>query len=106
MTEGFDVALEMSGVESAFRQMLATMRHGGKIAMLGIPNKPIAIDWNLVIFKGLVIKGIYGREMYETWYKMISMLQAGLDINPIITHKYKIDDFQKGFDIMRSGKSG
>ncbi len=106
MTEGFDVALEMSGVESAFKQMLETMRHGGKIAMLGIPGKPFAIDWNLVIFKGLVIKGIYGREMYETWYKMISMLQAGLDISPIITHKYNIDDFQKGFDTMRSGKSG
>jgi len=106
MTEGFDVALEMSGAESAFAQMLDTMRHGGKIAMLGIPGKPIAIDWNMVIFKGLVIKGIYGREMYETWYKMISMLQAGLDISPIITHKYDIDDFQKGFDTMRSGKSG
>lgn len=106
MTEGFDVALEMSGVESAFKQMLATMRHGGKIAMLGIPNKPIAIDWNIVIFKGLVIKGIYGREMYETWYKMISMLQAGLDISPIISHKFAIDDFQKAFEIMRSGKSG
>jgi len=98
MTQGFDVALEMSGAESAFAQMLDTMRHGGKIAMLGIPGKPIAIDWNMVIFKGLVIKGIYGREMYETWYKMISMLQAGLDISPIITHKYDIDDFQKGFD--------
>jgi len=106
MTEGFDVALEMSGVPSAFQQMLASMRHGGKIAMLGIASKAFAIDWNLVIFKGLIIKGIYGREMYETWYKMISMLQAGLDISPIITHKYKIDDFQKGFDIMRSGKSG
>ncbi len=106
MTEGFDVALEMSGVESAFQQILATMRHGGKIAMLGIPSRPFAIDWNQVIFKGIVIKGIYGREMYETWYKMISMLQAGLDISPIISHKFKIDDFQKGFDIMRSGKSG
>ncbi|MCO7224537.1 L-threonine 3-dehydrogenase [Pleionea sp. CnH1-48] len=106
MTEGFDVGLEMSGVPSAFRDMLESMNHGGKIAMLGIPPSETGIDWNQVIFKGLVIKGIYGREMYETWYKMVSMLQSGLDISPIITHQYAIDDFQKGFDIMGSGQSG
>ncbi|WP_144392931.1 L-threonine 3-dehydrogenase [Pleionea sediminis] len=106
MTEGFDVGLEMSGVPSAFQQMLDTMNHGGKIAMLGIPPGEMGIDWNQVIFKGLVIKGIYGREMYETWYKMVSMLQSGLDISPIITHQFNIDDFEKGFEIMGSGQSG
>ena len=106
MTEGFDVGLEMSGVPSAFSDMLAKMNHGGKIAMLGIPPKSVAIDWNQVIFKGLTIKGIYGREMFETWYKMVSLLQSGLDLSPIITHKMPIDDFQAGFDIMGSGKSG
>lgn len=106
MTEGFDVGLEMSGVPSAFDQMLKTMNHGGKIAMLGIPPGETAIDWNQVIFKGLIIKGIYGREMYETWYKMASMVQAGLNIEPIITHHMHIDKFQEGFDIMRSGNSG
>ena len=104
--EGFDVGLEMSGVPSAFQQMLDTMNHGGKIAMLGIPPGEMGIDWNQVIFKGLVIKGIYGREMYETWYKMVSMLQSGLDISPVITHRYSVDDFQKGFDAMGSGQSG
>lgn len=106
MQEGFDVGLEMSGVPSAFQQMLDTMNHGGKIAMLGIPPGEMGIDWNQVIFKGLVIKGIYGREMYETWYKMVSMLQSGLDISPVITHRYSVDDFQKGFDVMGSGQSG
>jgi threonine 3-dehydrogenase len=106
MEEGFDVGLEMSGVPSAFQQMLDTMNHGGKIAMLGIPPGEMGIDWNQVIFKGLVIKGIYGREMYETWYKMVSMLQSGLDISPVITHRYSVDDFQKGFDAMGSGQSG
>jgi threonine 3-dehydrogenase len=106
MTEGFDVGLEMSGVRSAFQQMLSTMNHGGKIAMLGIPPGETAIDWNQVIFKGLIIKGVYGREMYETWYKMVSMLQSGLDISPIITHRFGVDDFQKGFDAMGSGQSG
>ncbi|WP_196140110.1 L-threonine 3-dehydrogenase [Aliikangiella sp. G2MR2-5] len=106
MTEGFDVGLEMSGVPSAVQSMLKTMNNGGKIAMLGIPPSDMAVDWNQVIFKGLVIKGIYGREMFETWYKMVSLLQSGLDISPIITHKFKVDDFQQGFDIMRSGKSG
>lgn len=106
MIEGFDVGLEMSGNESAFRGMLKAMNHGGKIAMLGIPGDAMAIDWNQVIFKGLVIKGIYGREMYETWYKMSAMLQSGLDLSPIITHRFAIDDFQQGFDAMGSGRSG
>jgi threonine 3-dehydrogenase len=106
MTEGFDVGLEMSGVPVALRDMLAKMNHGGKIAMLGIPPQDVAIDWNQVIFKGLVIKGIYGREMFETWYKMASLLQSGLDLTPIITHTYSVDDFQKGFDTMGSGQSG
>ncbi len=106
MTEGFDVGLEMSGVPQAFQQMLKTMNHGGKIAMLGIPPGEMGVDWNQVIFKGLIIKGIYGREMYETWYKMVSMLQSGLDISPIITHRYSVDDFQKGFETMGSGQSG
>lgn len=107
MCEGFDVGLEMSGVESAFQQMIETTRAGGKIAMLGIPpGGKMAIDWNKVIFKGLTIKGIYGREMYETWYKMVSMLQSGLDITPVITHQYNADDFQKGFDAMLQGDCG
>jgi threonine 3-dehydrogenase len=106
MTEGFDVGLEMSGVPVAFRDMLNKMNHGGKIAMLGIPPQDVAVDWNQVIFKGLVIKGIYGREMFETWYKMASLLQSGLDLSPIITHTFSIDDFQKGFDTMGSGQSG
>ncbi|WKE65819.1 L-threonine 3-dehydrogenase [Gallaecimonas kandeliae] len=106
MTEGFDVGLEVSGVPQAFRQMLDTMNHGGKIAMLGIPPSDMAIDWNQVIFKGLVIKGIYGREMFETWYKMASLVQSGLDLSPIITHHFKVEDFQKGFDAMGSGQSG
>lgn len=106
MTEGFDVGLEMSGAPGGFNDMLRTVRHGGKIALLGIPPGDMAIDWNQVIFKGLIIKGIYGREMYETWYKMVTMLQGGLDLSPIITHHYKIDDFQKGFDAMLSGESG
>ncbi|MBV1908546.1 MAG: L-threonine 3-dehydrogenase [Kangiellaceae bacterium] len=106
MTEGFDVALEMSGVPSAVQSMLSAMNNGGKIAMLGIPPSDMAVDWNQVIFKGLHIKGIYGREMFETWYKMVSLLQSGLDISPIITHQFEIDDFQQGFDIMGSGQSG
>jgi threonine 3-dehydrogenase len=106
MTEGFDVGLEMSGNGQAFRSMLETMNHGGRVALLGIPPKDVTIDWNHVIFKGLVIKGIYGREMFETWYKMVSMLQSGLDVSPLLTHRYAIDDFQEGFDVMRSGKSG
>jgi threonine 3-dehydrogenase len=106
MKEGFDVGLEMSGNPSAFRDMLANLCHGAKIAMLGIPEKEMAIDWNLVVFNMLTIKGIYGREMYETWYKMTVMLQSGLDIQPIITHRFHYTEFQKGFDVMMSGQSG
>ena len=106
MTEGFDVGLEMSGATPAFRTMLDTMNHGGRIAMLGIPPSDMSIDWTKVIFKGLFIKGIYGREMFETWYKMAALIQSGLDLSPIITHRFSIDDFQKGFDAMRSGQSG
>jgi threonine 3-dehydrogenase len=106
MTEGFDVGLEMSGNPTAFRDMLRTMHHGGKVALLGIPPGDTSIDWNQVIFKGLVIKGVYGREMFETWYKMASMLQSGLDISPVITHHYAIQDFEQGFEVMNSGKSG
>ncbi len=106
MREGFDVGLEMSGNATAFRDMLANMAHGGKIAMLGIPDKEMAIDWNTVIFNMLTIKGIYGREMYETWYKMTVMLQSGLDITPVITHRYPYTEFQKGFDAMLSGDCG
>jgi threonine 3-dehydrogenase len=106
MKEGFDVGLEMSGNPAAFRDMLANMCHGGKIAMLGIPEKEMAIDWHTVIFNMLTVKGIYGREMYETWYKMTVMLQSGLDITPVITHRYSFKDFQKGFDAMLSGNCG
>jgi threonine 3-dehydrogenase len=106
MREGFDVGLEMSGNATAFRDMLGNMAHGGKIAMLGIPDKEMAIDWNTVIFNMLTIKGIYGREMYETWYKMTVMLQSGLDITPVITHRYPYTEFQKGFDAMLSGDCG
>jgi len=106
MVEGFDVGLEMSGVPSAFRQMLETMNHGGKIALLGIPPSDCAIDWNQVIFKGLIIKGVYGREMFETWYKMIAMVQGGLDLTPIITHRFPVGDYLKGFETMASGQSG
>jgi threonine 3-dehydrogenase len=106
MHEGFDVGLEMSGNPSAFHDMLANMSHGAKIAMLGIPEKEMAIDWNTVIFSMLTIKGIYGREMYETWYKMTVMLQSGLNIDPIITHRFHYTEFQKGFDVMLSGQSG
>jgi threonine 3-dehydrogenase len=106
MSEGFDVGLEMSGNASAFRDMLANMSHGARIAMLGIPEKEMAIDWNTVVFSMLTIKGIYGREMYETWYKMTVMLQSGLNIKPIITHRFPYTEFQKGFDAMLSGKSG
>ncbi len=106
MTEGFDVGLEMSGSAPAFRKMLDVINHGGKIAMLGIPSSEVAIDWGKVIFKGLVLKGIYGREMFETWYKMASIIQSGLDLTPIITHRFSVDEFQQGFDVMRSGLSG
>ena len=107
MKEGFDVGLEMSGNPHAFREMLASMAHGGKVSMLGIPpGGEMSIDWNTVIFNMLTIKGIYGREMYETWYKMTVMLQSGLKIDPVVTHRYGYQDFQKGFDAMRSGQSG
>ncbi len=106
MQEGFDVGLEMSGHPSAFREMLDNMCHGGRIAMLGIPTEEIAIDWRTVVFNMLTIKGIYGREMYETWYKMTVMLESGLDISPIITHRFHHSDFEKGFQAMRSGNSG
>src|SRR5438874_4731281 len=106
MAEGFDVGLEMSGNPAAFQQMLANMAHGGRIAMLGIPENRTAIDWNTVIFNMLTIKGIYGREMYETWYKMTVMLQSGLNIEPVITHRLHYTQFQEGFDAMLSGKSG
>ena len=106
MTEGFDVGLEMSGNSSAFREMLSNMSHGGKIAMLGIPTEERSIDWNTVVFNMLTIKGIYGREMYETWYKMTVMLQGGLDISPIVTHRMHYTEFEKGFEVMQSGQSG
>ena len=106
MVEGFDVGMEMSGNPQAFRDMLRTMHHGGKISMLGIPPGDMAIDWNEVIFKGLIIKGIYGREMFETWYKMSSMLQSGLNMQPIITHHFDIDEFQPAFELMESGQTG
>ncbi len=106
MTEGFDVGLEMSGNPSAFRDMLANMSHGGKVAMLGIPSQPMPIDWNQVIFNQLTLRGIYGREMYETWYKMTVMLESGLDIAPVITHHLNWREYEKGFDAMRSGNSG
>lgn len=106
MTEGFDVGLEMSGVPAAFASMLDAMNHGGKVAMLGIMPNGAGIDWEKVIFKGLEIKGIYGRRMFETWYKMASLLQAGLNLDPILTHRLPAKDFQKGFDIMRSGQAG
>jgi threonine 3-dehydrogenase len=106
MREGFDIGLEMSGSPAAFREMLANMSHGAKIAMLGIPSQETAINWRQVIFNMLTIKGIYGREMYETWYKMTVMLESGLDISPVITHRFPYTEFEKGFEVMRSGNSG
>jgi threonine 3-dehydrogenase len=106
MKEGFDVGLEMSGSGEAFRDMLANMCHGARIAMLGIPPEELAIDWNTVIFNMLTIKGIYGREMFETWYLMESMLQSGLDVSPVITHRFHFTAFEKAFEVMRSGQSG
>jgi threonine 3-dehydrogenase len=106
MKEGFDVGLEMSGNPDALCSMISTMCHGGKMALLGIPQEQTAIDWSTVIFNGLTLKGIYGREMYETWYKMTSMIQSGLDITPLITHRFNVTDFEKGFEAMKSGKSG
>src|SRR5260370_8116055 len=106
MAEGFDVGLEMSGNAAAFRDMIANMSHGGKIAMLGIPEKEMAIDWNTVFFSMLTIKAIYGRAIYETWSKLTVMLQSGLDISPVITHRFHYTQFQQGFDAMLSGQSG
>lgn len=106
MEEGFDVGLEMSGHPTAFQDMLRTMHHGGSIALLGIPPHDMAIDWNQVIFKGLTVKGIYGREMFETWYKMSSMLQSGLDVSPVITHHFPASEYLRGFETMESGQSG
>jgi threonine 3-dehydrogenase len=106
MQEGFDVGLEMSGNGNAFRDMIANMSHGGKIAVLGIPAKEVALDWSKVIFNMITIKGIYGREMYETWYKMSVLIHSGLDISPVITHRYGYADFEQGFTAMRSGQTG
>jgi threonine 3-dehydrogenase len=106
MQEGFDVGLEMSGNATALREMLRTMHHGGSVALLGIPPEDVAIDWNQVIFKGLTLKGIYGREMFETWYKMASLLQSGLDVSPVITHRLPYTQFAQAFEIMGSGRSG
>jgi threonine 3-dehydrogenase len=106
MQEGFDVGLEMSGNAAALRDMLRTMHHGGGIAMLGIPPTEVAIDWNEVILKGLTIKGIYGRQMFETWYKMAALLQSGLNIRPVITHRLPYTQYQQAFDIMGRGQSG
>ncbi len=106
MTEGFDVGLEMSGNAQAFRELLGIMSHGGRVAMLGIPSQPIAIDWNTVIFNQLTLRGIYGREMYETWYKMTILLESGMDVSAVITHRLPWDEYRQGFDVMRSGKSG
>ena len=106
MVEGFDVGMEMSGVPTAFQDLLENMNHGGKVALLGIPPSNTVIDWNQVIFKGLEIKGVYGREMFETWYKMVAMLQSGLDLSPILTHQFPVEQFVTGFETMLSGQSG
>ncbi len=106
MVEGFDVGLEMSGNGAALNQLLKAMRNGGKVALLGIAGPGTVIDWNDVIFKGLTLQGIYGRKMYETWYKLMAMLEAGLDLSPIITHRFHYTDFEKGFEAMNSGQSG
>jgi threonine 3-dehydrogenase len=106
MGEGFDVGLEMSGNPRAFGSMIDCMLNGGRIALLGILEDGVGIEWSKVIFKSLFLKGIYGREMYDTWYKMTSLLQSGLDIGPIITHRYPVEDFKKGFEVFGSGMSG
>ncbi len=106
MKEGFDVGLEMSGAAPGVRQLLETMNHGGRVALLGIPPGDVSLDLGQVIFKGLQVKGIYGREMFETWYKMVAMLQSGLDLSAIVTHRFPIAEFRAGFDVMRSGRSG
>ena len=106
MEEGFDVGMEMSGNPSAIRDMFKTLHHGGQVALLGIPLGETTVDWEQVIFKGLTLQGIYGRKMFETWYKMASMLQSGLDISPVITHHYDVADFNQAFQLMESGQSG
>jgi threonine 3-dehydrogenase len=106
MTEGFDVGLEMSGNGDAFNQMLSVMNHGGRVAMLGLSPTEVNMDLNAVIFKGLSLQGVYGRQIFETWYKMSAMLQSGLDIRPVITHHFPVDDYEKAFEVMRSGESG
>jgi threonine 3-dehydrogenase len=106
MTEGFDVGMEMSGNGQAFRDMLGAMNHGGRVAILGIPPSEVSIDWNQVIFKGLILKGVYGREMFETWYKMVAMLQSGLEVTPVVTHRFRADQYVQAFEAMRSGQSG
>ncbi|MBI1386404.1 MAG: L-threonine 3-dehydrogenase [Rhizobiales bacterium] len=105
MTEGFDVGLEMAGAPAAVRDMIAAMNHGGKIALLGIPSEPFAIDWNAVIFHGLTIKGIYGREMFETWYKMLAMLESGLDVTPVITHRFAFAEYETAFSTIKAGEA-
>ena len=106
MTEGFDVGLEMSGAESAFNQLLDAMNHGGRVAMLGIPAGPVTLDVDDMIFKGLELQGIYGRRIFETWYKMAAMLQTGLDVSPIITHHFPIERFEEAFEVAASGECG
>ena len=106
MTEGFDVGLEMSGHETAINQLLDVMNHGGRVAILGIPSKDVTLDLNDVIFKGLTMQGIYGRRIFETWYKMAAMLQSGLDISPVITHRFGFDDFEEAFELVASGECG
>ncbi|HMK73720.1 MAG TPA: L-threonine 3-dehydrogenase [Myxococcaceae bacterium] len=106
MTEGFDVGMEMSGHGEALRDMFNAMNHGGRVAILGIPPREVSVDFNQIIFKGLEVRGIYGREMFETWYKMAAMLQSGLDVRPVLTHRFKADDFATAFEVMKSGQSG
>jgi threonine 3-dehydrogenase len=106
MEEGFDVGLEMSGIESAIHSMIDLMINGGKIAMLGISGKNVTIDWDKLVFKGLTLKGIYGREMFETWYKMVSLVKSGLNVEPIITHRLPVKDYLTGFELMKSGICG
>ena len=106
MTEGFDVGMEMSGHGEALRDMFNAMNHGGRVAILGIPPREVSVDFNQIIFKGLEVRGIYGREMFETWYKMAAMLQSGLDVRPVLTHQFKADEFAAAFEVMKSGQSG
>ncbi len=106
MKQGFDVGLEMSGNQRALDQMVEAMTMGGRIALLGIPPGKSPVDWSRIVFKAITIKGVYGREIFETWYKMMAMLENGLDVSRVITHRFKVDDYRKGFEAMLSGKSG